>query len=90
MQVEWTEGGRHSANEVLGYIAQFNEHAALALSDRISEVVQLLSMQPYLGRPGRVSGTREFVVHQNYILIYKIALDRIVISNIMHSRREYP
>jgi toxin ParE1/3/4 len=78
------------ADAVTDYIAQFNEPAASAFKLRLAEVVQLLSLQPYLGRPGRVSGTREFVVHQNYILVYAVALDYVLVSNVIHARREYP
>ncbi|QQR39557.1 type II toxin-antitoxin system RelE/ParE family toxin [Devosia rhizoryzae] len=72
------------------YVAQFNVTAALSLYERFAEVALLLSDRPYMGRPGRVAGTREYVAHPNYIMIYTVHTDRIIIDNVVHSRREYP
>ena len=45
---------------------------------------------PYLFRPGRVAGTREQVVHPNYIVVYQVGNDVIDILRVLHSRQEYP
>ena len=45
---------------------------------------------PYLFRPGRVSGTRERVVHPNYIVVYQVGDDAIDILRVLHSRQRYP
>jgi toxin ParE1/3/4 len=41
-------------------------------------------------RPGRADGTREAVVHPNYLLIYRIVLDMVEIVTVVHARRDYP
>lgn len=41
-------------------------------------------------RTGRIPGTREAVVHPNYILIYQVGIDSVEVLNVIHSRREYP
>ena len=41
-------------------------------------------------RTGRVSGTREAVVHPNYILIYRVATDAIEVVSLVHARQAYP
>jgi plasmid stabilization system protein ParE len=41
-------------------------------------------------RKGRVPGTREAVVHPNYILIYLVGAEAIEIVNVVHARRQYP
>ena len=43
----------------------------------------------YLYRHGRVSGTREMVVHPNYIVVYRVT-HVVEILNVLHSRQEYP
>jgi toxin ParE1/3/4 len=43
-----------------------------------------------LFRTGRVTGTRELVAHPNYIIIYRVASDRIEIVAIVHARQQYP
>ena len=41
-------------------------------------------------RASRVPGTREAVVHPNYILIYRVVSDAVEIVNVIHSRQQYP
>ena len=51
------------------YIEADNPSAALALDELFSEKANRLIDHPGLGRPGRANDTREFVAHQNYVLI---------------------
>ncbi len=44
---------------------------------------------PYLFRPGRVPGTREIVVHPNYIVVYQVIVDAIEIVSAVHTARNY-
>lgn len=90
MQVEWSAYALDQADLAVAYISQFNERAALDLFDRFADVARLLSDRPYLGRPGRLEGTREYVAHPNYIVIYTVLTDQVLIDNVLHSRREYP
>lgn len=46
--------------------------------------------RPYAYRPGRVDGTREMVVHPNYILVYRVGSDAIYVLSVIHTRRRYP
>ena len=41
-------------------------------------------------RPGRADGTREAVVHPNYLLIYQVVSGTIEIVNVVHARQNYP
>jgi len=43
-----------------------------------------------LYRPGLVAGTREIVVHPNYVVIYRVTISAIEIINVLHSRQQYP
>lgn len=45
---------------------------------------------PYLFPSGRVPGTREIVAHPNYIVVYRVAADRIEVLTVLHARQNYP
>lgn len=72
------------------YIVQDNAAAALALDELFAEKVGRLLDHPGQGRPGRVIGTRELVIHQNYILVYDTAADLLRVLRILHAARQWP
>ncbi|WP_143290560.1 type II toxin-antitoxin system RelE/ParE family toxin, partial [Burkholderia pseudomallei] len=47
-------------------------------------------VRPRLYRAGRVSGTREMVVHHNYIVVYSIDAEVVEILNVKHARQRWP
>jgi plasmid stabilization system protein ParE len=71
-------------------ITSSNATAAQNLYDTIVQSAESLSLMPYLFRPARVAGTREQVVHPNYIVLYLVGTDVIDILRVLHSRQEYP
>lgn len=89
MIVEWRPDARAALIEILDYIDERNSQAAVALLEDIESATSALPEHPYLYRFGRVSNTREIVVHPNYLVVYRVT-DRIEILNVLHSRRQYP
>ncbi|WP_232209404.1 type II toxin-antitoxin system RelE/ParE family toxin [Sphingomonas sp. SKA58] len=67
-----------------------NPTAADRIGAAIRHAADRLPDHPYLHRPGRVPGTREAVVHPNYILVYRVMTDRIQILALLHTRQQYP
>ena len=55
--------------DIFDYIAERNIVAAERLYAIIEHTAERLPDHPYLHRLGRVSGTREAIVHPNYILV---------------------
>ena len=90
MRLVWTEPASLDQKEIREYIAQDNPAAALALDELISEKASRLIDHPGLGRPGRVTGTRELIAHQNYILIYDITQDLVRVLRVLHAARQWP
>lgn len=76
--------------DIIDYIEQRNAAAAQNLYAAIVQSAENLPLMPYLFRPGRVPGTRELVVHPNYIVVYQVGSDVIDILRILHSRQQYP
>ncbi|MCK7546272.1 type II toxin-antitoxin system RelE/ParE family toxin [Marinobacter bryozoorum] len=90
LPVEWRAHALDALEHITAYLSEQNPYAAEALIRAIEETAETLPTHPYLYRHGRVLGTREAVVHPNYLLVYRITSDRIVILDVLHARREYP
>jgi addiction module RelE/StbE family toxin len=86
----WREHAREDAAAIFSYIAHRNVAAAEALQASIQARAERLREHPFLHRPGRLPGTREAVVHRNYIMVYRVTDDAVEIVNLMHARRQYP
>lgn len=90
LPIIWRNSARTDLAEIIRYIANEDPQAARWLKDRLESAVLPLTEHPYLYRTGRVPGTREVVVHPNYVLVYRVATDCIEVVNVLHSRQEYP
>ena len=88
--VRWSDEATTDLVEIIDYIEQRNAVAAQILHAAIVQSAENLPLMPYLFRPGRVAGTREIVVHPNYIVVYQVGSDVIDILRILHSRQQYP
>ena len=88
--VRWSEEAATDLVEIIDYIEQRNAVAARDLHLSIVQAAENLPQMPYLFRRGRVSGTREHVVHPNYIVVYQVGSDVIDILRVLHSRQQYP
>ena len=88
--VVWSTLASEQLEQLMAYIADDNPGAALSLLNRIVEAAERLAEHPYMYRTGRKVGTREMVVHPNYLVVYRVALAMIDIVSVIHARREYP
>ena len=89
MLIEWRPEERAELWQILNYIGDRNLAAAIELNQSIEAAVSALPQHPCLYRVGRVSGTREIVVHPNYLVVYR-ATDRVEILAVLHARQEFP
>ncbi len=90
MRLVWSEAAREDLKQIIGYIGERNTRAASELGDRIESCAERLVDHPFMYRIGRTAGTREAVVHPNYIVIYEVSADSVTIRNVVHTRRQYP
>lgn len=91
MLVKWTRTALANLDEEAAYLAQSNPQAAADLVDRIEKAVRLLTDFPAMGRPGRVSGTRELVVTDTpYIVPYRVRGQTVHILRVFHTLRKWP
>ena len=91
MIVVWTPRALHHLVQLRAYIARDRPEAASTLAERLLTAAERLADMPNLGRPGRVSGTREFVVPGTpYLIVYRAKADRIEIVAVFHGRQKWP
>lgn len=88
--VRWSDEATTDLVEIIDFIEQRNARAAGDLQAAIIQSAESLPLMPYLFRLGRVAGTREHVVHPNYIIVYQVGSDVIDILRVLHSRQQYP
>ena len=89
LALRWTDDATRDLLGILDFIGERNVAAADRLNDLIQRTAEQLPDHPYLYRPGRVPGTREAVVHPNYILVYRVAA-AIEVLAVLHARQQYP
>ncbi len=93
MPILWREQAEEDLNEVFDYLLDRNANAAIRTRDIILGQIGQLADQPGLGRPGRVTGTRELVIARtSYIVAYLVdpRLNAVVILRILHGARLWP
>ena len=91
MKLLWTRRALVEIDEIFAYVAADSPIAAERLALLIEAKALLLINQPNMGRPGRVNGTREFVVTGTpYILPYRVRDGRVEILAVLHASRQWP
>jgi addiction module RelE/StbE family toxin len=79
--------------EIVTFIASENPTAAIAIADKIEKNLVLLSENPQLGRIPRDEDIKNlgyrYIIVQNYIILYTIEKQVILIHRILHSARNY-
>jgi addiction module RelE/StbE family toxin len=89
LATRWTRQAVADLDQVFDFVAAANPSAAAVMMETIDRAVDGLTSHPRLGRPGRVSGTRELVVPRtSYIVAYR--LDRGEILAVIHGARRWP
>jgi toxin ParE1/3/4 len=91
VRVNWLRGARANLIAVSEYIANDNPDAAARTVAAIVNAVETLEHFPALGRPGRISGTRELVVSGTpYIVPYRVRGEDVQLIRVFHAARKWP
>lgn len=88
--VIWSRRARYDLGLILAFIREQSPSGASRINRLIRTSVETLPSFPYLHREGREPGTREAVVHPNYMYVYAVRDDAIEILRVLHSRQQYP
>jgi toxin ParE1/3/4 len=90
MSIKWTKRAVANLESVIDYIARDNEIAAGKFRDVIVDKVAVLEQHPHMGRTCDVQGARELVIHENYIVVYRVRNEALEVLRIRHARRKFP
>ena len=91
MRLRWLHLALDDLDEVAAHISRDNPDAARRMIGRLWEAVQALAVQPEMGRPGRVHGTRELVVGNTpFVVPYRVVGSEIQILRVLHGARNWP
>lgn len=91
MKIRWLKKALRNLEQVHAFICQDNPEAAAQTILKIQRAVEHLVEFPFMGRTGRVEGTRELLIASTpYLLIYRVKGNAIEILRVLHSARKYP
>lgn len=91
MQVKWLRRALENLDDEAAYIAKDSPRVAAELVVHMRNSAAMLADHPEMGRPGRISGTRELVVTRfSYILPYRMRSGTVEILRVFHTARQWP
>ncbi len=90
LNLVWRASALDDLDQIITYIAERDVAAAERLQHAVEDCAERLADHPFMYRSGRVAGTREAVVHPNYILIYRVTEHAVEVVSLVHARQEYP
>jgi addiction module RelE/StbE family toxin len=91
MQVKWLRRALRNLEQARNYVFQDNPTAAQELIIKIQNAANQLQNYPFMGKNGRVEGTKELIISNSpYILIYRIKEESVEVLRILHTSKRYP
>lgn len=91
MPVKWLRRALENLDDEAAYIAKDSPRMAAEFVVQMRDSAAMLANHPEMGRPGRISGTRELVVTRfSYILPYRVRGGTVEILRVFHTARQWP
>jgi len=90
--VLWTPEAERDRADIWDYIAADNPGAAARMDALFSAAADRLAAHPKMGKTGVIPGTREWIPHASYRLVYEVDEDRgaVWILALVHTARQWP
>lgn len=90
MNVRWTPEAEQDRSDIIDHIPLDNPLAAIEMDELFSHTAARLADFPSLGHSGLVAGTREFIPHESYRLVYEISGESVWILALVSTSRRWP
>jgi addiction module RelE/StbE family toxin len=88
-QVIWSPDAVADLRQLHRYISERNPAAGARVLGDIVAAVNRLAELPGMGRPGRVPGSREWVVAP-YVVMYGVSDEFVEVIRVVHGARRWP
>jgi toxin ParE1/3/4 len=91
MRLVWTRRAERHLREAYRYWSvEKSEDSADIILERILAAAELIQRNPEMGRPGRISATRELALKPLPFLAYRVRAGKIEILALLHGSRKWP
>lgn len=88
LKLRWTNRALSRLDDISAYIAKDNPARAKSFSSELRKKIEILRSQQ-IGTAWKIFGTKQYVLHPNYIAIYKVNGDELQILTILHAAQQH-
>ena len=89
MYIRWTPPAAADMQSISDYLKQHHPQYRQPTMRKLYERIRALRDAPYIGRPGRIEGTRELLFPpMPYVAVYYVRAESIEIWRIFHTSRD--
>jgi len=91
MRIRWTPAAAADLQNISNYLKEHHPQYRQPTMRKLYDKIRALKDAPYLGRPGRVEGTRELLFRpMPYIAVYRVSEQTIEVWRIYHTAQNRP
>ena len=83
-KLRWTRQALARLDAIAAYIATDNPARATSFVRELRDKTDILR-EHLPGRPGRVYGTRELVLHKHFVAVYRVQGDEVHVLTLFHT-----
>ena len=87
LELSWTNRALGRLDTIAAHIAKDSATRAKTFTQELRKKVDILKSQQ-IGTAWKVYGTRQYVLHPNYIAIYRVKGNEVQILTILHSAQQ--
>jgi toxin ParE1/3/4 len=91
MRIRWTPPAVADLQHINDYLKEHHPHYRQPTMRKLYDRIRSLKNTPYLGRPGRIEGTRELLFPpMPYVAVYRVHEQSIEVWRIYHTAQQRP
>ena len=91
MKLRWGRRALADQQEIIDFYAEIDARLALEMIDRLEAAVDKLLDLPEMGRPGRVSATREWPIKKSpFVVVYVAGSNEVRMLRVLHGAMKWP